>query len=265
MITISFSMQGKGKKKMPKDQGGKGRKQAKRPKPDVSSSSDSSSEDETPIVTSQTGIPPVPRTGHVSNKLKRAIKKGKYINLALLKVPTKEDREKPSRLVLDDTGALTTEKRNAELRFYDWLDCFWIFQSIRIEHHPGEVQGLIKHMMNVKTLHCRGKGAVEFDIQFRLAKAQHPQLQWGELHLDLVIDLPERELRSKPMPHREAGRSRSNKPYVPLKGQPTICYTYNRQMQCRSTPCRFSHQCAKCRGQHPAVACRAQPQQTRRI
>ena len=169
------------------------------------------------------------------------------------------------------------EDRSPDLAFYDWLDCFWIYKSIRLEAHPTEMQGLIKHMMNVKSLHCNGKDATEYDIQFRQAKAQHPGLIWGEMHYDLIMDLPDRQSsRQSANRGNNGGYNHSSSPpqrwtnrfnkgffspktsFIPNQGQ-QYCWFFNSLTTClHGRRCKYQHLCKTCNGRHAAKVCKSQ-------
>ena len=198
------------------------------------------------LVPRSTGtIPPVPKTGHVSDKIRKAIRKGEVINLALLKPKNLKDPGSKKLRFNIESCRFEEDEVSQDLSFYNWLECFLIYMSIRLEYYPDEAQGLLRHVQNVQSLSKADKDAVEYDLQFRTAKRQHPNIQWGEYLAELVDVLPAPKSvhkgNIKPKTHGMAKWG-------------GVCAKFNTS-GCTNTRCRFKHECKSCQGNHSVNAC----------
>ena len=207
-----------------------------------SDNTDSSDEDQPTVGRAYGAIPPVPRTGHVSDKIKKQIRKGEVVNLALLKPKSAKDKNNKKIKINFETGRFEEEEISQEMPFYEWLECFLIFFSIRVEYYPKEVQGLLRHIQNVQQLHTHKRDAVEYDLQFRATKYQHPTIEWGEYLGEIVDALP--VLKSK-----KEGKTGSKKPTG-------ICFKFNTSNGCSWQNCRWQHICRQCKGVHSVINCK---------
>ena len=190
-----------------------------------------------------TALPAVPTTGHVPATLRKAIKKGEPVNLARLLPHSKSFDSKayePTFSIDPESMSFRKEEPKEQLRFYDWSRAFTIFMSIRLSYFPAEAQSLLKHLQNVQELHAIGKDAIEYDLNFRRSKYQHPSIPWGQWLSELVDKLPPVKANSVPKP-----KLQKRKP----------CINFNTK-RCKFQNCIFSHICSKCGGKHSAKACK---------
>ena len=212
------------------------------------SSSSSSEEEGEPSVARMPGCMPVtPRTSHVSDKARRKIRKGEFVDFNVLLQPIKGEKPK-KRLALVD-GVFEELEDQSNLFFYKWMDAFVVFMSIRLESHPAEAQGLLRHLQIVKRLHGNGKDGVEYDEQFRIMKGRHRDIRWGEYLNEIADEVKEMSSGSKEKPKA---------PYDSGGKPPPLCGSFNSQRGCRyGLRCKFPHRCRKCLGgNHPDFLCR---------
>lgn len=188
-------------------------------------------------------IPAVPRTGHVTDKLKKAIKRGEVINLALLKAKSRKETKNKRYMFDVQSASFKEEELSEDLKFYEWIECFLVFMAIRLEYFPHEAQGLIRDMQNVQMLGKSKKDGVEYDLEFRRVKRQHPTIQWGEYLPELVESLPnpvqKTKVKTKPEMSRWFG----------------VCSRFN-GYGCSLKDCKYKHVCKKCKGGHPVRDCK---------
>lgn len=231
-------------------------------------------------------LPPVPRTGHVEPNIRRDIRLGRLVNLRKLirevNIPS-DDREKSER------------ENKKKLPIGLWHDAFLVFFSIRVEAHPHETQGMIRHMQLVRQLQRQGKDGVEYDLLFRECKVNHPSIQWGEYLAELTEELQprvftpwarrssfnqqspsfsyrQRPYKQQPLPFRQPYRqqqytqqSKSQPPaYPPYQrnnvNTANVCSFFN-TVGCARFPCLYKHSCSICGSiQHGKQRCRQQAQ-----
>lgn len=223
----------------------------------TSSDSESSSNSE-PLVGVQrqaarsTGtIPPVPKTGHVSEKLRKSIKKGEVINLALLKPTLLQDKPAKRFKFNAENGSFEEEEESQNIGFYNWLECFLIYMSIRLDYFADEAQGLLRHIQNCQGLARSGRDAIEYDLQFRTAKRQHPSIQWGEYLGELVDMIPDKTKTKRSFKQKSTYQSATNN-----QKWGGHCFKYNAVGKCPYPHCRYKHECKHCNGKHSAVDCK---------
>jgi hypothetical protein len=189
--------------------------------------------------------PPVPRTGHVSSKLRRQIEKGEYIKMSLLEPKDPSDSRPPRFSFNPNSGQFEQMEEKKKFSFSQWRRCYITFMSLRMKAFPEEGQGLLRHLEIVEDLQRQGLDGVRYDAQFRETKAQHPSIRWGQYMADLVI----------------AGLTPTTAPRLSVTRRPNsrVCSFYNSVEGCLSTRCRFAHACDRCNQPgHPAHKCYAQ-------
>lgn len=171
------------------------------------------------------------------------------------------------RFALDGSGSFKEMDGDNSLTFSQWQDAFFIFSSIRLESHPGEAQGLLRHLQVTKNLYSQGKDAVAYDRQFRLLKANHPDVCWGEFLAELVANIspPDRQRfmgdRQRFIADRQRGFRPNTRqfPKPPFGPTSTPCRYFNLEKGCNNPTCKFRHMCAVCRSpDHPRHRCRRQ-------
>ena len=207
-------------------------------------------------------LPPVPRTGHVSDKVKKQIRRGEFVNFSSL-IERGIDQGPARRFTLTEAGTFAEIEDRRRLHFLHWIDCFVVFMSIRLEKFPWESQGLLRHLQLVKTLHAQGRDGTLYDTMFRKSKCQYPDILWGQYLPELVAELeggmPQQPPRLQP-PYAQFPRQPQRfRPYnikqilnADTRG---LCFAYNSARGCPRFPCRFMHACGRCQGQHPVTAC----------
>lgn len=235
-----------------------------------SSSSSSESDDNIPLIDlvprTPGTLPAVPRCGHVTEKTRKQIRKGEFVQLSQL-VPKDSDTSKRKQFTINSESGLFEEvESKVHLTFSSWLDSFIIFISLRIQSAPDETQGLLRHMQLIKNMYSQGKNGVEYDYQFRQAKAQHPTIQWGEYLPELSDEISAKE-QKRTRPAWETSRLPiGQRRRTPWSGQPNSwsqqqnkpkhCYKFNSKEGCKNSNCQYPHRCRKClRMGHPIMNC----------
>lgn len=195
-------------------------------------------------------MPITPRTGHVDRALRKKVRRGEFFPLKKL-LPTPRGVKVPKKFSLGESGVLEQVEEHEELSFSKWLDAFVIYTSIRLEFHPEEAQGLLRHLQIVRGMQEAGKDGLEYDYQFRRVRAQHSDVQWGEYLAELAYDIKPAK-RFFP-----SSRLQRNKPTRPLAGAisrpaavprnaPGLCHHFNSPRGCLFPKCVFSHRCSRC-------------------
>lgn len=219
---------------------------------------DSAKEQELPITPGT--VPPIPRTGHVSQQLQKQIRKGEFVKFESLLTDQPGSKQPKFRVNLE-TGSFDKVEDKQRLTFYQWINAFTIYMSIRIQGRPDETQGLLRHMQIVQQLQTQGKDAIGYDRQFRLLKVQHPNIQWGEYFAEIVDSLP---LTTQMYPVGQPGKIgyRKSRPFsTPFRysdNNKSACYAFNSQRGCRFTSCRYTHKCSSCgKIGHSVIDCKS--------
>lgn len=207
-------------------------------------------------------LPPVPRTGHISDALRQKVITGELTNLALLHPQSPAERAKTNKLTFDMTdGSLTltnTEKSPKDLSFSQWLECYLVFMALRVEAYPSESLGLIAHLQQVQRFINQGRDGVEYDLQFRLAKKQFPSIPWGQYIPEIADCIRRPSPRTPALPTSNPWPTPSYKEAQMPRSWLGFCYNFNKQEGCARRGCVFRHACAKCAGRHPAFECQKQ-------
>ena len=97
-------------------------------------------------------------------------------------------------------------------------------------------------MQNFHKLNESGEDAVEYDLQFRTMKHQHPSIQWGEYLGEIVDALP---IKARKYPPKAQNSNKG-------KG---VCRKYNSRNGCSFRNCKFLYICQSCRSDHPVLQC----------
>ena len=222
------------------------------------SSSDGVDEMPAPVPRSTGTLPCVPRTGHVSDKVKKQIRKGDWVNFASL-LEREVEHGPARRFTLTEAGTFEEIQERRILHFYEWVDCFIVFMSIRIEGFPGECQGLLRHLQLVKSLHSQGKDGTKYDTLFRKSKCQHPYIHWGEYLPELVCELGEPVQQPPYLRPPLQSQPQASQLYHPAKAfidRPKgTCFSFNSTTGCHRSNCRFVHRCRRCQGTHLLMFC----------
>lgn len=155
---------------------------------------------------------------------------------------------------VEERKRLGDRRKSRELSFYEWIRCFHIFMSLRLQTAPSEVQGLLRHMEIVQDLNGQGKDAIAYDAKFRRRKEQHPSIRWGEFLAEVVIGLPQvsrigngprqqfrfrQQFNTFNRPSQGGGFSRSTR-------DQRHCNRFNSLMGCQMMNCFYAHKCGKC-------------------
>ena len=220
-----------------------------------SSSDDSESEEEQLVVRQPGSMPLVPRKAHVDDKARDKIRRGEYVDFKFL--VARPRGEEPRKKFAFSEGLFEEVEDSSNLVFYDWVDAFLVFMSVRLEFYPDEAQGLLRHMQIVKNIHGSGKDGVEYDFQFRRLKGQHKDIRWGEYLAELAVEMKDRRLPAPKRVERPRATGRFGfQPASRLGQQKGVCFKFNSPEGCKYLSCRFSHKCRKCSGDHPGCRCK---------
>jgi hypothetical protein len=192
----------------------------------------------------------------VSDKVKRKIRRGEYFSIDKLLQKNEEEEEE---------GAARRPK--GPMSYFDWSRAYRVLMSLRLQHCPADLQGMLRHGEIVQNMYGQGKDGGKYDSEFRLTKAQHPHIKWGEYLAEVVDQLSVPQLRrnfsaskmeGRPEtfrpPHRDMGRPVAFRP--PLPQEHLSCNAYNSLAGCNHGACRFAHRCKLCGKEgHPAYRC----------
>ena len=206
----------------------------------------------------------MPATSHVNSSTREKIVSGEYFRIEKL-LPTLLDEAD-----MEDAK----DRKDKKLSFYNWIRCYRVFKSIRLEIFPNELQGMLRHEEIVQDLISRGKDGILYDAHFRRRKEQHPHIEFGEYLADIVEGLP---MIQRVTPRRPIGNVTNTwtprlftqrQPVVPTVGgsflRPThvpprmptpqpispyprpVCNKYNSPSGCDFPRCQFLHKCKTC-------------------
>ena len=94
------------------------------------------------------------------------------------------------------------------------------------------------------------KSVIQWDDEYRQKQHQY-NFRWGSesAHLNLIRLVPreQQQQKKKEPEQKKAGKG-------PSKGQPSICFNWNKGTACRYTPCPFQHVCEHCESpSHPKM------------
>ena len=103
-----------------------------------SSSSDAEEFHEYGIPRTPGKIPPVPKTGHISSKMRKSIIKGEMIDLALMRQKSLKDKRAKKFSFNADSRQFEEEEESQDIGFYHWLECFLTYLSICVDYFPNK-------------------------------------------------------------------------------------------------------------------------------
>lgn len=191
-------------------------------------------------------VPAHPRNEHVTEKLRRKIRQGEFIDLKMM-LPRRRDEIPHKKFSIVD-GVFEEIEDNATLNFYSWIDAFITFMSVHLEFYPLDIQGMLRHFEIVKGFHAAGSDGVEYDYLFRRLKSRNADIVWGEYIAELARGV--KPLRAVPLKKPDPPR---NKPQ--WKTGP--CHNFNSASGCNfGSKCRYLHKCKKCASSdHPQFRC----------
>lgn len=199
-------------------------------------------------------MPHVPRTGHVSDKDKKKIREGLFVEFSGLYPPGVSCKTAKKYSVNLKLGIFEEVEEVEHLPLYKWYDAFLIFMSIRLEYAPLEAQGLLRHCQIVKNLINNKKDGMFYDCQFRRLKAQHPDIAWGEYMTELVDEVP--LLNANYSAQRKGANPYQASQMMRQPNEVQACRFYNAPGGCRQPGCKYAHRCKRCnKFGHSQVAC----------
>ena len=208
-----------------------------------------------------------PLTGHVSLKLKEAIQQGQFVELGKLSrdtgCPQTGERSKGRRLTLLDGDLVVEDESSPVTSFYRWFDCFIVFTTIRGRSHPAELIPMSAHMEHIKSLFAQSKDGAAYDKQFRILRADCPNLPWGMYMPQLIVDKPAYARKQTPRQSPAAAPAKqasapSTKPRGENRGR--YCHSFNKAA-CTRDSCVFMHKCWHCDGRHAGKDCSSKRRQ----
>lgn len=183
---------------------------------------------------------------HVPDHLRQQIRKGEYVNFALLLKGAVElaDFCSGASLRLTQDGRLETGPKECKDKITSiekWTDAFIIFMSIYITCHQERTHELLRYMWNIRECAARQSGFAwrTYDEQFRLRQAS-ALAPWGQINNDLWWRCM-------------LVRDNSGMTQKQSKLKPT-CHFFNAG-SCTWKNCKFNHLCNRCGENHPAVRC----------
>ena len=193
-------------------------------------------------------VPAHPRTEHVSDKIRKKIRLGEYVDFKDL-LPRHRDEKPTKRFTIND-GFFEEIEDNSNMVFYSWIDAYITFMSIHLEFYPAEVQGMLRHMEIVKGFHMANKDGIEYDYQFRRLKSRNSDIVWGEYMGELANNMQERKSTTGTQKKAETSQKKKH-------GKPAFCFKFNIPEGCKfGLKCRFAHKCRKYASpDHPDFRC----------
>lgn len=183
-------------------------------------------------------IPTVPRTTHVRGKMRRKIRRGEYVKMRdLLFMSDDEDENDKKKKEKNDKN--DKNYNPTRLSFFNWTQCFHTFMSIRLQHAPHEVQGMLRHAEIVSDLQRQGRDGLHYDVKFRKIKQNFPEIKFGEYLNELVNS-------AKTLKSKASGNFRPR----------AACFKFNSVNGCFDKECKYLHKCSNCsRTGHPVQRC----------
>ena len=214
--------------------------------------SPSGSTSDTLAVPTHASIPPVVPSVHsmigmhVSHSIRQKIIEGQYIDLVCLLPPRPGGEEK--KLMINNLGEIISRDANPKKvdTIEQWTDLMFIFAGVYLSGHPAKAIELLKYIQSVRM--GASRGAVwwkEYDVQYRLRKAQYPASSWGEVDSELWL-----MYMTPTASHNALQAQHSQKPTSVGK-----CYDFNFKGSCDKYPCPYTHSCLRCSGQHTMLHC----------
>ena len=213
-------------------------------------------------------------------KIKAKIWAGRFIELSSL-VPKYYEEDTYFNLAAAKGSGLTLKKKAGNvLSFDEWnvaFDTYISVMSVR-PSIPDVVRQMIKHKAEVNHLQSSFPASDawrKFDIEFRKAVAApdvpvgwgtyDPALYGGSVFQALTSSLRKDDNRASSHVRRDDGqyRRQANNKSASITDRDTgitvpkrYCLSYHSgKPTCKSTPCRYLHECPTCKKTHPLIKC----------
>lgn len=195
---------------------------------------------------------------HVPEKMKRAIRRGEYVELSKLLPNYAGGFEQGGVMVMAKDGSLVCEKSADSQKITNistWLSAFFVFMDVSMEAFPEMGRELLHYCSIIKRLALvPGYAWLRYDTAFRMAMPHHTSLQWTKKDPEIYdrCMLPERSFGQSFQSFR-GGDSR------PSPTSSNICWAFNKPTGCKHSKCRFRHACKKCgKDGHSVLVCRSE-------
>lgn len=184
-----------------------------------------------------------PLGSHVNVALRSKIWCGEFIELSQLLPPT--NASTPSTRTYAHSGKPKASEHSATaMPFTDFITAFHIFIAVRIERHPQDAAGLLKHLEAVRDMQKSfGPQAwYQYDRSFRSAMQFDPAMRWGQLDTELYMQAVAHGMY--------ANQRRSSMPRATddPRLKTNSCWRFQRNGRCthRDCPFRSTHKCSTC-------------------
>lgn len=198
-----------------------------------------------------------PLGAHVSPSLKGKITSGQFVDLPLLL---------PQYSHLEDQSERKNPRAMPRLSFLEFTSAFHIFIAMRVEAHPQEAAGLLKHLETVQKLNSLYPEAWAFyDQNARLARHHAQQFNWGDIDTEIYMQAIAMGMQAAYVPPQAQGqrgpyqrpRQSSQSSAAGVQMRPNTCWAFQLHGKCDRPVCRFatSHACYLCQGPHATSSC----------
>ncbi|XP_052818050.1 uncharacterized protein LOC128244073 [Mya arenaria] len=188
---------------------------------------------------------------HVPDLIRSQIRRGEFVNLALLLKGSLEltDFCSGTTLQLTAEGQLLSRPRECRDKIgtiEKWTDAFIIYMSIYIQANPSKASELLQYMWTIRECAGRQGGLAwrSYDEQFRLRQAFEPS-SWAHINTDLWWRCMLMPAAATPAP--------SPRGTFPSR-MARVCHFFN-MGSCTWPNCRFRHICSSCGQGHSASVC----------
>ena len=201
--------------------------------------------------------PPAPLStppgAHVSASVRAKIWGGHYVAMTELRPPTDTLFSSAS----SQRSSTSAKATPPSISISEFLSLFNTFIAIRVERHPHEAPGLLKHVETLKSLHRMfGNLAWQhYDHSLRWTMQHNPSIQWGHVDVEIYMQATAIGLHAS---------GRSPRPGAPRREddnallQPNTCWRFARTGSCTDSRCVYkdTHLCTKCRSKsHGLLTC----------
>ena len=213
----------------------------------------------------------IPIDAAVSEKIKKHIYKGKFIEFRYLLDP--EERPTKQRKLQLKISAVNSEVHSVAAQepgpladFTLWDKAFHVFLAILIKSPTGSaslLDNLLIYRRSIQTMYLAGGDWERYDIKFRSAMAVLPkQLKWQHRQYDLWDDCMRRKVEGKkPAPYNKPNTSQFFPSKSGASSQSGVCNAFQKYNRCsRGADCRYRHVCQLCRSEsHGSSRCNTTP------
>jgi len=185
---------------------------------------------------------------HVPLSLREQVRRGDYINLALLLKGAIELAEicNGNTLCMNAAGQIVPKSKECKDKVQSiemWTDAFIIYMAIYLDRYPEKAVEMLRYMNLIREA-ARGRPGWcwrAYDEQFRVRQAAAPS-SWANINADLWL---------RCMSLNQADTSQT-------RGRTLTCDLFNNG-DCNWRSCKYAHKCSKCGLGHRRLNCPSEP------